>query len=278
MAWSLQPRGPFSLEAAARVLSDFPVPDAAWNGERLALAFYLERTWEPIGASLRQEGATLQIDAPAAARPAIERIFSLGIDGSAIARIARIDPVVRRLVARMPGLRPVAFGSPWEAAAWAILTQRIQMKQAARHMRELALAHGTPLEVEGALLHAFPGPEAFLRIRAIPGVIAEKIDWLHGCAHAALRGQLDAERLRALPVPDALRALRTLPGIGPFSAELILIRGAGAPDVLPTAAARAQHDVERAYGRGADLERIAEAWRPWRSWVIFLLRNAATEP
>ena len=256
------------------MLLGYPVPTAVWDGVRLSLAFCLDRSWEPVGATLEQRGDEIHVEAPDEARPSIERIFSLDVDGNALAKVARRDPVVRRLVARLPGLRPVLFGSPWEACVWAILAQRVQMNQAARRMRELTDAHGTLVGTNGHALRAFPGPAQLLRVREIRSVIAEKIDWLHGCAHAALRGQLDAERLRSMPTADALRALRQLPGIGPFSAELILIRGAGAPDVFPTAAARAQHFVERAYGPGADAAALSEAWRPWRSWVTFLLRNA----
>jgi len=277
MGFVLEPRGPFSLERAARVLLGYPVPTAVWDGVRLSVAFCLDRTWEPVGATLEQRGDALHVDAPAHARAAIRRIFSLDLDGDAIREVARRDPVVRRLVERMPGLRPVLFGSPWEAAVWAILTQRVQMKQAARRMRELADEHGALVRTGGHALRAFPGPERMLQVRQIRGVLAEKIDWLHGCAHAALRGRLDTERLRAMPTQVALRELRQLPGIGPFSAELILLRGVGVPDLFPTAAARAQHFVERAYGPGADVERLAENWRPWRSWVAFLLRNAAED-
>jgi len=277
MAFTIRPRGPFSLAAAAQVLLGYPAPTARRDGERLSIAFCLERTWEPVGVRLAQRGDVVHVEGPASARAAIERIFSLDLDGGGILEVARRDPVVRRLVARHPGLRPVLFGSPWEAAVWAILAQRVRMDQAARRMREIAAAHGPEVEVGGKVLCAFPSPETILRVRRISGTIAEKVDWLHGVAHAALRGRLDAERLRAMPVPEALRALRALPGIGPFSAELVLVRGAGAPDVVQTAVARAQRAVERAYGPSADVGRLAEAWHPWASWVGFLLRFAGAE-
>ncbi len=278
MSFTLHPRGPFSLEQAARVLASFPVPTSTWDGTTLRIAFALEGNWEAVGAALTQDGSAVHVDAPAEARPALERIFSLDQDATAFERILANDPVLRRIASRHPGLRPVLFGSPWEAAVWSILTQRVQMAQAATKMRRLAEEHGAAVQVAGETLHAFPGPEEFLRIRGIPGVVAQKIDWLHDDAHAALRGQLDAARLRALPTDEAVKALRQLPGIGAFSAELVLIRGAGAPDLLPLAAARAQHAAERAYGPGASLAQVGERWRPMRSWGAFLLRFAGEEP
>lgn len=278
MRAAVTPAGPFSLAQAARVLQDFPVPAATWDGETLRVAFCLERSWEPVGAALTQQGDTVRVDTPKHARATVERIFSLDQDARPFfEKVLKRDPVLRRIAAARAGLRPVLFGSPWEAAVWSVLSQRVQMTQAARTMVRLAEAHGPAVEVDGETLHAFPCPATLLRVREFPGVAGYKVEWLLDLAHAALRGQLDTERLLGMPVDDAMRALQQLPGIGRFSAELVLIRGAGAPDVQSTAAARAQHAVERAYGPGADLATVGEKWRPYRSWGSFLLRFALDE-
>jgi DNA-3-methyladenine glycosylase II len=57
--------------------------------------------------------------------------LSLDVDGSGFPAVGERDPVVAGLQRRYPGLRPVAFWSPYEAAAWAIIGQRIQIRQAA---------------------------------------------------------------------------------------------------------------------------------------------------
>ena len=77
-----------------------------------------------------------------------------------------------------------------------------------------------------------------------------------------------------------MTASLTLHPRGPFGAALILVRGAGHPDVLPLAEVRLKHAVAHAYGRehdDAEIAELAEAWRPFRSWVTFLLRNALDE-
>lgn len=277
MRFAVTPSGPFSLAEAAHVLAGFPVPAATWDGATLRVAFCLERSWEPVGAALTQSGDDVRVDAPEEARAAIERIFALDQDARPFEKVLKRDAVLRRIAKAHPGLRPVLFGSPWEAAVWSVLSQRVQMTQAARTMVRLAEEHGHAVDVAGETLHAFPCPAAFLRIRDFQGVAGYKIEWLHDLAHAALRAQLDSGRLRAMPTDVALRHLRQLPGIGAFSAELVLIRGAGVADVQSTAAARAQHVVERAYGAGADLLAIGENWRPYRSWGSFLLRFAADD-
>ena len=82
-----------------------------------------------------------------------------------------------------------------------------------------------------------------------------------------------------MPVGEALAHLRKLPGIGPFSAELILYRGVGVVDLFPRETPRIHRAMAELYGLGPEpplsrLEQIAEGWRPFRGWVAFLLRNA----
>ena len=59
-------------------------------------------------------------------------------------------------------------------------------------------------------------------------------------------------RERRLVGEEALLELRDLPGVGAFSSELILVRGAGAPDVLPAAEPRVRAAVRLAYGLAGD--------------------------
>ena len=75
----------------------------------------------------------------------------------------------------------------------------------------------------------------------------------------------------------AVDELQGLPGVGPFTAQGIVVRGAGEPDYLATAEPRMAHAAALAYGldeplAAAELTRRGEAWRPYRSWVGVLLR------
>jgi DNA-3-methyladenine glycosylase II len=92
-----------------------------------------------------------------------------------------------------------------------------------------------------------------------------------------MEGRLDGGWLRGLPRDQALRELQQLPGIGPFSAELVLLRGAADPDHLPLHEPRLCRGAAIAYGLDEPpdrdwLEARAEAWRPYRTWVVLLLR------
>jgi DNA-3-methyladenine glycosylase II len=75
---------------------------------------------------------------------------------------------------------------------------------------------------------------------------------------------------------DALVQLRQITGIGPFGAELILVRGDGAPDIFPSRERRLHEAMAELYGVDDpsvdDLAGIADRWRPYRSWAALLLR------
>lgn len=61
-------------------------------------------------------------------------------------------------------------------------------------------------------------------------------------------------------------------GRGPFTAELVVLRGANAPDGLPHQERRLNAEVTERYGPGATLAEVSTAWRPFRTWAAVHLR------
>lgn len=103
----------------------------------LQLAFPLDGTYEPVAVALRFDhgvllGEVAGTEDVAAAAAQVGRIFSLDVDGSGYPELERRDPALAPVLAAFPGLRPVRFTSPYETAAWAILSARISMAQADR--------------------------------------------------------------------------------------------------------------------------------------------------
>lgn len=172
-----------------------------------------------------------------AVRRQVERILSLDVDGTGFQEVGRRDRVVGGLQARYPGLRPVCFWSPYEAAAWALISHRIRITQAAGIKARMAERLGVAVGMHGQRLHAFPQPERLAQLDGFLGLHGRKVGYLRELAVATLEGVLDAARLRGLSRDQALVELCALPGIGPFSAGLILLRrrcpgcrsGSGAP-------------------------------------------------
>jgi hypothetical protein len=104
-----------------------------------------------------------------------------------------------------------------------VLSQRVRIIQAARLRDDLIRRHGD----SGAV-----PPPALLRTLDLdlPG---RKTEYLHAVADAALEGRLDGERLRSLDPDEAVRIVQQVKGLGPFAAELVVIRGANPPTRYP---------------------------------------------
>ncbi len=208
-------------------------------------------------------------------------MLSLDVDARGYEAVAARDPVVARVLAAAAGLRPPLFHSPYEAAAWCVLSLRWNTRQAAALRDRLAREHGLPVEVAGVAMAAFPTPEQLLAVSAFEGVPPVKIERLHGVARAAAEGLLSAEEIRRADPEEAMARLRRIPGIGPFSASLIVLRASGVCDVSVEEEPRLAAIVGRLYGlpgpaTAADMRRIGESWRPFRTWVGVLLRAASS--
>ena len=283
-AFTIVPQGPFSLREAATFGFGQRL-ETTWDGV-MRLAFCVDGYAEQAGVEVRQDEGGIHCvvsgDADVAAvRRQVARVLSLDHDGAAFTRIGERDPVMARLLAAAPGLRPPLFYSPYEAAAWAVLSVRRVPKQMDAVRRRLSEAHGVTFEVAGERVAAFPTPDQLLVVDAFPGISADRMTRLHGVARAALDGLLDVERIHALGPEAAMADLQRINGIGPFYSALIVIRASGFTDVLPREEQKALALAGEAYGLGApatpdQFAEIAEAWRPFRTWAAVLLRAAAS--
>jgi DNA-3-methyladenine glycosylase II len=248
------------------------------------MAFPLDETFAPVAVALSFDGQVLRgevtgTDDLNAVTAQVARIFSLDHDGTDYPLVGERDLKIGALMAALPGLRPVCFTSPYETAAWAIISQRISMRQAARVQDDLLAEHGHQLSVAGQEVRCFPEPERLLRIEAVPGLSAEKIDRLKGVARAALDGRLDPKRLHALGPEDGPASVRSIRGIGDFWSQGIYLRGCGIVDVFP-AEPLAMAALGHLHGLGdrpspTELRQLTDRYRPYRMWVCFLLRIAA---
>lgn len=266
--------GPWSLSTSREFWEGF-APAALGSGagadadadDAIRTVFRVEADWSAASATVRQHGDVAEIEVAGdgdleAAAAQTARFLALDVDASDWPAVGGRDPVIRAAQAAMPGLRPCGFHSPYEAAAWAVLSQRIRIVQAAALRRRVIEASG-----DGA----FPAPELLRALELeLPG---RKSEYLRAVAEAALDGRLDTGPLRTAPTEDALTGLRQITGIGPFASELILLRGANVPDALPTHEQRLGDEVAVQYGPGAVLADVAEAWRPFRTWACVHLRS-----
>lgn len=265
----VQVKGPWSLQTSRRFWEGFS-PNAL-SGQAddgvLRCVFLAEKGWGTVAAEVEQHGHTARLRVHGeghldAAATQITRFLAIDVDGRGWTKIGEDDPVIADAQKRLPGLRPCGFYSAYEAAAWSVLSQRIRIVQAARLRDDLVAAHGD----EGA----FPAPETLRRAQLdLPG---RKAEYLHAVAEAALDGVLDSASLRRMDPQDAVQTVQTIKGLGPFAADLVVARGANAPDLAPQHERRLADEIVEQYGPGATLADVSEAWRPFRTWAAVHLR------
>ncbi len=219
--------------------------------------------------------------------PVVLHLSDPADEGDAVARLRRLldldlrpedmdaalsaDPTMAPLVAAAPGRRVPGTVDPAALLIRAVIGQQVSTAAARTHAGRLVRALGEPVgDPGGGLTHLFPTPQA---IAADPMVAVAAVRMpesrrrtLVGVAQALAGGRLDLTASAA----QARATLLTLPGIGPWTADTVLMRALGDADAfLPgdlgvVAAARALGLPDRP----RDLDRWSARWSPYRAHAV----------
>jgi DNA-3-methyladenine glycosylase II len=181
----------------------------------------------------------VRIAGPRAARrlPAVENMLGTQIGLDEWYRRVRPHPWLAFLARELRGLKPPRYPSLWEALAHSIVFQQISIHAAASIMRRVIETIGEPIAHAGAVYYPFPQAHELLaatdaNLRAA-GLSANKIAHLRSAAVMVASGALTDAEIESLQSAQALERLRSVRGIGPWSAAVVLLRGFGRLDVFP---------------------------------------------
>jgi AraC family transcriptional regulator of adaptative response / DNA-3-methyladenine glycosylase II len=203
----------------------------------------------------------------------VRRVFDLAADPASIAEPLRRDPALARRLAARPGVRIPGAWDGFELAVRAILGQQVTVAGATTLAGRLAERFGLPLARPlGRVTRLSPSAADLAAgpLGAI-GVPRARAGALAALANACANGDLDLDG--SLAPELALERLEALPGIGPWTAQYVALRGLGVPDAFPAS----DLGLRRALGRPgrplstAALAERAERWRPWRGYAAMLL-------
>jgi len=200
------------------------------------------------------------------------RLLDADCDPLAVADGLGDDPRMAALVRRHPGLRVPGSADGPELAIRAVLGQQVSLAGAISLAGKLVTRYGAPAprSTHPELTRLFPTPEALAAAdpEELPMPRARGRA-LVGLCRALAEGAVPLDR--SADRGEVRRRLLALPGIGPWTADLVALRALGDPDVfLPTdlgvrrSLAEQGHDPARATD-------LAQRWRPWRSYALMHL-------
>lgn len=165
-------------------------------------------------------------------KAALDRIsfyLSLDDDLAPFYTLAEEDPPFLKVVETLYGYHQVKFLTPWENAAWAILTQRTSTPVARTYKRRITERYSAPLKTPYGTFWAFPEPADLLgaNLSELGGMTGgfRRNHFLLSAAQAF--AQVDEGWLRTAPYAEARRWLRQIKGIGEWSSAFVLLRGLG---------------------------------------------------
>ncbi|BDG05758.1 hypothetical protein AMOR_47540 [Anaeromyxobacter oryzae] len=270
-------RPPFRLDLTVRLLQRLPAhPVEIRDAGRYVRAFQT-----PAGAAgwvIREapEGGALAVDLFGAAGDAgpwvarIRRVLGLDVDLGPFHRRAARLPALAPIARAVSGVRPPRFAALHEAFASVIPFQQVSLAAAVATLRRVVLSLSAPVRLDGVVAWPFPSAEAFAaapaRVLRACGLSDAKARALQGACRAVADGALDEASLERLPTRALLERLREVPGIGPWSAALLALRGFGRLDVFPPGDAAA---VRLLGGLGG--EPLVERLGPWSGMLYYAL-------
>ncbi len=194
------------------------------------------------------------------------------------------DPLLGPIVARRPGLRVPGAWDPFETSVRVLLGQQVSVAGATTLAGRLVDSLGTsvPGLTAMGLTHLFPPAariaEASLdRLRRI-GLPAARAQAIRAFARAYAGDTLHLDA--CIPLDDLIESLIALPGIGPWTAQMIAMQAAGHPDAFPAGDLGLRRAAARLTAAHRPLddratEALAEAWRPHRSLAAMHLWMSA---
>ena len=283
----LAARAPFHLEATVRVLQRRPSnPVNLWEQ-----GSYLRVLTMTRGPALVQVDNRGTIDDPDVrlcvrcdhadsathieAAQTMRKMLGLDMDPVPLLNLGDVESTLSDVVLALRGMRPPRFANLFETFANVVPFQQLSLDAGVAIVARLVHRFGQSVECGARRFYGFPTAavigQARVRTLRACGLSARKAEVLRYLARLIASGELTEEKLSAMSTSSALSSLAELPGIGPWSAGLVLLRGLGRIDVFPPGDVGALRGLRRLLHRGprARLDDVVERFGNHRGYLYF---------
>src|SRR5882762_265557 len=187
----------------------------------------------------------------------------------AINHLKKSDPILSAIIEKV-GPCKIAYGEPtFPSLAEAIVYQQLNGKAAVTIFNRFADLAGRPLTPQGILKVTEP------QMRSA-GLSKQKLGYIRSLAELTQSGELDFTDLPNMPDDEVIAHLTEVKGVGTWTAQMFLMFSLRRPDVLPTGDFGIQTAIRRHYRKRrmpkpAEMEKIARAWVPYRTFACWYL-------
>lgn len=206
--------------------------------------------------------------------------LDLDTDLTPFYRLAESDPILAAAAAEHRGLRLIGIPDLQEAIAWGILGQQINLAFAYTLKRRLVEAFGTRIDCEGQTYWTFPRSDTLAALEVkdlLPlRLTVKKCEYLIHTAELLASGECAKDKLAAMSCREAEKALVRIRGIGPWTANYVLMRCLRKKDAFPIDDVGLHNALRHVAGSDAkpprdEIARMAAGWRGWEAYATFYL-------
>ncbi|MEM9820427.1 MAG: DNA-3-methyladenine glycosylase [Bacteroidota bacterium] len=190
------------------------------------------------------------------------------------------DKILAPLVRQFYGLRLIGIPDLFEALAWAIIGQQINLNFAYSLKRKLVEGYGQSIEYPKQPYYLFPTAKTIALLSPSdlrPLQFSQrKAEYLIDLAKLMEEDALNKEDLSQMDFESAKKKLMAIRGIGNWTANYVIMKCLHYPDAFPVEDA-GLHNALKAQLKMArkptleEIHRWAENWSGWRAYATFYL-------
>jgi DNA-3-methyladenine glycosylase II len=205
----------------------------------------------------------------------IHEWFDLDNDLTPFYEMAKADSLLKMPAQKFYGLRVIGIPDLFEALCWGVLGQQINLAFAYSLKKQFVERFGDSIEWNGKKYWMFPHYEQIAQLTptdlADIKMTVKKSEYIIGIAKLMASGELSREKLMKMNFKDAEKNLIKIRGIGPWTANYVLMRCLRFQTAFPIDDVGLINSIKilRNMNRKPTKDEIIEISLPWKNWESY---------
>jgi DNA-3-methyladenine glycosylase II len=206
--------------------------------------------------------------------------FDLDRDLMTFYNMAKVDPLLKIPVQEFQGLRVIGVPDLFEALCWGILGQQINLAFAYTLKRQFVERFGSSIDIDSKKYWIFPSFKQVAKLTPVDlkdiKMTVKKSEYIIGVAQLMASGELSKEKLMDMDFKEAEKSLIKIRGIGPWTANYVLMRCLRFPEAFPIDDVGLHNAIKFLMGSEKkptkdELNELSLKWTGWQAYATFYL-------